>query len=711
MKIDELFAFPLQNPVVIFALVLVIILLSPIILRRLRIPGIIGLILAGVIIGPNGLNILERDSSIVLFGTVGLLYIMFLAGLEIDMIQFKRSRYKSLLFGLLTFSIPQTIGTLIGYYYLNFSLLSSILLASMFASHTLLTYPIVSKLGINRIEAVTVAIGGTLITDTLALFLLSVIVQIHKESITPGFWAGVVFATTIFAVLIFWGIPKLARWFFKVFAREGYSHFLFVLSLVFVSAFLAQLAYLEAIIGAFLAGISLNRLIPGNSSLMNRIEFVGNTLFIPFFLIGTGMIVDLRVFLNSTESIKVALVMIVVATTTKWLAAFFTQKILGYNAAQRQIIFGLSNSQAAATLAAITIGYEIGLLNENVLNGTILMILVTCLIASFATEASGRKLALELNNHPDEFPEKPERILVPVSNPQNIDKLIDLAMLIRDPKLQDPIYALTIVKDAVSADKQIAACKMALGESIKHATAAEANLQLVTRIDINISGAIVRAMHELQITTSIIGWNAKMTTQEKIFGGVFDNILHDSTQTLMVCKILSPLNTLQKINLFIPVHAHYEKGFMQWLKLIKTLCSQAGARLEVNADKETSKYLKKGLSMLQPQIAVSYIETNAPPDIARLSKSLLSNVLYVFVSTRRTSISYHQYLDEIPYELSKYFEAASFIVLYPEQISGAAFESTLRLDEDSMFPYQKSMSIINKLKNLFSTQTTRHNKK
>ncbi len=711
MTIDELLVFPLQNPVLIFALVLVIILLSPIILRKLRIPGIIGLILAGVIVGPNGLNIIERDSSIVLFGTVGLLYIMFLAGLEIDMVQFKRSRYKSLIFGLLTFSIPQTIGTLIGYYYLNFSLLSSILLASMFASHTLLTYPIVSKLGINKIEAVTVAIGGTLITDTLALFLLSIIVQIHKDLITPGFWVGVVIATTIFAVIIFWGIPKLAQWFFRVFAREGYSHFLFVLSLVFLSAFLAQLAYLEAIIGAFLAGIALNRLIPENSTLMNRLEFVGNTLFIPFFLIGTGMIVNLRVFLNSTESIKVALVMIVVATVAKWLAAFFTQKILGYNVAQRQIIFGLSNSQAAATLAAITIGYDLGLLNENVLNGTILMIFVTCLIASFATESSGRKLALEQNNRHDELPEKPERILVPISNPQNIDKLIDLAMLIRDPKLQDPIYALTVVKDAASADAQFASCKTALGDSIKHATAAEAILQLVTRIDINISGAIVRAMHELQITTSIIGWNAKMTTQEKIFGGVFDNILHDSTQTLMVCKLLYPLNTLQRISLFVPLYAQHEKGFLQWLKLIKVLSSQAGARLEVNADQVTSMYIEKGLSLIQPQISASYIETHAPPNIAELSKHLIKNTLYIFVSTRRSSISYHEYLDEIPYELSKYFEPASFIVLYSEQTTGAAFESTLRLDEDSMFPYQRSMSIFNKLKNSLTFKSSRLKKR
>ncbi|MDP2423862.1 MAG: cation:proton antiporter, partial [Bacteroidales bacterium] len=478
---------PLQNPVLIFALVLLIILLSPIVLRKLRIPGIIGLILAGVIIGPNGLNILLRDSSIVLFSTVGLLYIMLLSGLEIDMVQFRRSRHRSIFFGMATFLLPQVLGTMIGYYYLHFNLSTSTLLASMFASHTLITYPIANKLGLVQTEAVTIAIGGTIITNTLSLLILSIIVQLKHNALDISFIMQIILLAGFFGILIFWGVPRLTRWFFNNFAGEGYAHFLFVLVIAFLSASIAQLAKLEPIIGVFLAGIALNRLIPTNSSLMNRIEFVGNTLFIPFFLIGVGMLVDLKVLFQDSEAIKVAVAMTVVATATKWLAAFLTQLVYGYSSTQRRIIFGLTNGQAAATLAAVTIGYNLRLLNENVLNGSLLMILVTCLIASFATESAARKLALELDSNPEQLTEKPERILVPVSNPETVEKLIELAILVKDPMSAEPIYPLTVIQDTNSTDQQIAYCRKLMQHTIKQAAAADTVLQLVTRIDLNIA--------------------------------------------------------------------------------------------------------------------------------------------------------------------------------------------------------------------------------
>jgi Kef-type K+ transport system membrane component KefB len=697
MRLMSIFQLPLEDPVIIFTLVLFIILLSPIILRKLRIPSIIGLIVAGIIIGPNGLNLLLRDSSIILFGTVGLLYIMFLAGLEIDMIQFRRSRLRSIVFGALTFLLPQVIGTLVSHYLLGFNIPTSILLASMFASHTLITYPIVTRLGLTKTEAVTVAIGGTIITNVLSLLILSVIVQISGDNLNNLFWIKITSLSILMGFLIFWGIPKLCRWFFRTFEGEGYSHFLFSLAVVFLSAFLAQIAGLEPIIGAFLAGLALNNLVPQNSPLMNRIEFVGNTLFIPFFLIGVGMLADFRVLFEGTQAIIVALTMIMVATITKWMAAYITRRIFGYTKHEGLVIFGLTNGQAAATLAAITIGFNLGLLNEQVLNGTVLMILITCLIASFATESGGRHMAIAESERISLEKDVHERIMVPISNPKTIENLMDLAILLKDPSIPEPIFPLTIVKDGADVEHQVQQSKKMLEHAVKHASATGTNVKLVTRVDLNIPSGIIRAMKELQITTIIIGWNAKMSAREKIFGSVLDNILQGSTQTLFVCKLLYTINTFQRIRVFMPPLAHYEHGFMNWLQMIKILSQQAGTSLEMTGAPATIAQLKKVLPHKQPFVNPNMLVDEKTPNLKNLSKTAQSGDLFIFISARRTNISYQSYLDDIPYFLSRRFEPFSFIIIFPEQTAKGTYESTLQLDDYSVFPYQKNLSFFNRV--------------
>jgi Kef-type K+ transport system membrane component KefB len=323
--IDELTKLPLEDPILKFLLILFIILVTPIFLNLIRVPHLLGLIIAGAIIGPNGIGLLTRDSSIILSGTAGLLYIMFLAGLEIDMGDFKKNSGKSLVFGLYTFLIPMSIGTLVGVYILNFGIYTSVLLASLFASHTLITYPLVSKLGIAKNQAVNITVGGTMITDTLALLVLAVIVGMTTGEVNAEFWTRLSLSILAFALIVMLVFPLIARWFFKKF-DENVTQYVFVLVMVYIGAVLAELAGIEAIIGAFLAGLSLNRLIPHTSPLMNRIEFVGNAIFIPIFLIGVGMLIDYRVFFNDFETIKVALVISVVATIGKFLAAWLTQK-------------------------------------------------------------------------------------------------------------------------------------------------------------------------------------------------------------------------------------------------------------------------------------------------------------------------------------------------------------------------------------------------
>lgn len=349
---------PLEDPILKFLLILVIILAAPLLLNKLKIPYLLGLIIAGAVIGPHGLNLVLRDSSIILSGTAGLLYIMFLSGLDMDMSDFKKNSWRSLIFGLYTFCVPLGLGILAGYYILGFPIYSSILLAGLFASQTLIAYPIVSKLGISRDKAVTIAVGGTVITDTLALLLLTVIVGMATGNVDETFWWRLSASVLLSIGIILFLFPLLAHWFFKH-CSDSVSQYIFVLAMVFLGAYLAHMAGLEPIIGAFLSGLALNRQIPRTSPLMNRIEFVGNAIFIPFFLIGVGMLIDYRAFFRDWESIEVAMVMIALITLAKFLAAYFTQKTFRLSNDQRTVIFGLSSAHVAATLAAVMVGYNV----------------------------------------------------------------------------------------------------------------------------------------------------------------------------------------------------------------------------------------------------------------------------------------------------------------------------------------------------------------
>src|SRR5690554_3027250 len=429
------FSFPISDPVLKFLIILVVILVIPILSDRLRLPHLLGMILAGVVIGPYGLNLLARDSSIILSGTAGLLYIMFLSGLEIDMNDFRKNIGKSTVLGLYGFFIPMVLGTLAGMYLLDFSPMTSVLLASMFSSHTLITYPIVSKLGITKNKAVNITVGSTLITNILALLVLAVVVGMTTGELEKHFAIKLTISFIVFSSIIMLLFPIIARWFLKRF-NDNVSQYIFVLVMVFMGAVLSELAGIEGIIGAFLAGLALNKLIPRTSPLMNRIDFVGNAIFIPFFLLGVGMLIDYRAFLYDTETLIVALTMSIVATVGKYIPALIVQKSFGFSADQRRLIFGLSNAQAAATLAAVLIGYNIiigqtadgepiRLLSDSILNGTIIMILVTCTIASFETQKGAQRI---VQNESADFEEKEvdpdEKLLIPVSNPETVDELI-----------------------------------------------------------------------------------------------------------------------------------------------------------------------------------------------------------------------------------------------------------------------------------------------
>jgi Kef-type K+ transport system membrane component KefB len=672
------FSLPLKNPVIIFSLVLFIILFAPLLLNKLKIPHIIGLILAGVVIGPYGLNLLLRDSSIVLFGTVGLIYIMFTAGLEIDLEEFKKNRITSLVFGLYTFTVPIIAGTFAAYYLLGFELPASILLGSMLASHTLLAYPIASRYGVSRIRAVTLTIGGTIITDILALLVLAAIVGMQKGEITTAFWIQLLVYSLVFGAIVFLVFPIIARWFFKNF-NDSISQYIFVLAIVFLGSFLAEAAGLEAIIGAFLSGLAINRFIPHSSPLMNRIDFVGNALFIPFFLIGVGMLVDFSVLFKGIGALKVASVMIIVAVAGKYIAALLMQKTYNLSTDERQIIFGLSNARVGATLAVVLVGYNvilgetaagepIRLLNEDVLNGAILMILVTCTISSFIVEKSSRNISLRESAKHDAQEENKEKMLISVAYAETVHDLVDIALLLMPHKFNSPLYALHVVDESDISGKEQSAGKKMLEMAVKHAAATDNTIVPLTRFDVNISNGIIYTIKEHKITDSIIGLHHLAEEGKSFFGPVIENILQSCRETIYIYKSVQPVNTLKRIIVTVPSNAEFEQGFLHWFRRLQTMSKAIGLPLNIYANQPTIKILKDTNSANPSPLAIEFNVFDNWDDFLIFSREVKKDDLFVIVSSRRGGISYMPQIDKLPEYLVKYFKLNSYMIIYPEQI-------------------------------------------
>lgn len=666
------FHLPVTDPTWIFFLVLVIILFAPIVLERLRIPHIIGMILAGVVIGEHGFNILARDSSFELFGKVGLYYIMFLAGLEMNMEDFKSIRVKATVLGLLAFIFPLGIGIWTNLHLLGYSLATSVLLASMYASHTLIAYPIVIRYGINRQRAVSIAVGGTAVTDTLTLLVLAVVGGMYKGETSEMFWIWLVLKVVVLSVVIMYAFPRIGRWFFRRYS-DNVVQYIFVMAMVFLGAGLMEFVGMEGILGAFLAGLVLNRLIPHVSPLMSHLEFVGNALFIPYFLIGVGMLIDVNVLFGHIDSVKVAVVMIIVALLGKWIASWLTQKIYKMRALERELMFGLSNAQAAATLAAVLVGYNIilpngeRLLNEDVLNGTILLILVTCVVSSFITEHAAKRIAMDDAEVSDEKAQEKEKFLIPVANPETLESLISLAMVVRDEKQPDNLVALNVINDNNGSVKQEMRGKRSLERAAQIAASTSVRLKTVSRFDLNITTGILHTAKEYEATNIIIGLHCKMSIVDSFFGNLTENLLKNTYLQVMVARFLIPVNTLRRIIVAVPPKAEFEHGFMKWITHMCRMSSQLGCRVHFYAHPQTLGYIRGYIQKKHKDTRVAYSELEDWDDLLLLTGQVNYDHLLVIISARRGSISYDSAFERLPMQISKYFNNNSIMLLYPEQ--------------------------------------------
>ena len=666
--LTEHFAIPFTNPVLIFALLLLIVLVSPLLLKRLNVPSIIGLIVAGVIVGPHGLNLISDNAGVSMFSSIGLLYIMFIVGLELDLNEFKANRNKSLVFGFFTFMIPLIVGYPVCRYLLGYDVYASFLTASMFSTHTLVTYPIVSRMGVSKNQAVAITVGGTILTDTAVLIILAIVINSSMGMFNLQFLLKLFASLVVFSAIVFFLIPIIAKWFFEKMESEKYSHYIFVVFIVFLCGFLAELGGIEPIIGAFAAGLALNKLIPHSSALMNRIEFIGNSLFIPIFLISVGMLVDISVIFKGHQAIYIAAVLSVVALVGKWLGAFFTQKVFKYSVDQRNLIFGLSSSHAAATLAVILVGFKAGIIDEYILNGTIILILFTCIVASFVTQKSAKKIAIseEIDEIiPSELEHySQEKILVPIADMANVGKHIELAILLKDKKSVNSISLLGVVPNNEQAEKNIISLKKSLQEQVSDAVAADLVVDVIATIDHNAASGIVRTSRETMSDIVILGWPGKVGLLEKLVGDKVDLIIKNMDKNLFICHLEKKMISHKRILVVSPPLAEKELGFDLWVNKVVQLSQELSLPVIHIGHPETQRLIASQKKLKANFIFREFDNWNDP---LACGDEIKEDDIFIFISAHTGYISHIPVLDNMPTRIERRFPDITRIVIFPKR--------------------------------------------
>jgi len=642
-------------------------------LNKLKIPHIIGMILAGVLIGEHGLNLLVRDDSFELFGQVGLLYIMFLAGLELDMDGMIKNRSKSIIFGLLTFLIPFVITIVCCMYVIDYSFWVSTLIGAIFGAHTLLAYTIVGRYGQTKHPSVVISIGGTVIALFVSLIVLAGIAGHFSPEDGFSYWLKFIGKFIVYMGIVIYGFPRLTKWFFERY-EDNILQYIYILALLFLSAALAEIAGLEGIFGAFMAGLVINPMIPHLSPLMNRIEFVGNALFIPYFLIGVGMMINLRLLFVDPATLWVIIFLVIIATGTKWLAAWAGQKLFRFNSASRMMFFGMTNAHAACALAMLLVGTHIEvapgqmLIGDNILNAMIILILVSSIISSLATENAARRLALAdqskagINRGTEE-----QRILIAYSNPQTVEPLTQLAILLHQPNDRKELIGLHVSSDTSKDPRKRLTAKHILDKATKMAAAVDIPMSTLNRVSTNIITGVVHTTTEFNASDILIGLHQKSKMSDRFWGNFTDNLLSRVPRQIMVVRPVNTINNISQIVVFVPAQAQFEHGFSKWIDRLVSISEQLSSKVRMYLVEETKNSIELYLKKTHPDFKPSFHLFTKWSELYNREGIIKENELMVIISARKGSLSYDSSFEEIPEQIDRYLKKASLIILYPEQ--------------------------------------------
>ena len=665
--------FPITDPTLIFFVVLLMILLSPIIMGRLRIPHIIGMVLAGVLVGKYGLNILERDASFELFGRVGLYYIMFLAGLEMDMEGLKKNRNRVMIFGMLTFLVPFAMTYFMGVSLLGYIPLASLLLAAIMASNTLIAYPIVGRYGLTRHTSSTLSVGSSMMALFMALIVMASIVNSFHGNGGILFWLLFILKFVAYCVGLIMVIPRVTRWFLRRYS-DAVMQFIFILAVVFLSAALSDAVGLEGIFGAFMSGLILNRFVPKVSPLMNRIEFTGNALFIPYFLIGVGMLINVRLLFAGSKILWVVFCIVFFGTLGKAVAAYLAARIFRMSWLAGHMMFGLTSAHAAGAIAMVMVGRRLEvapgqyLFGDEVLNGIVIMILFTCVISTAITERAAQRLRLQEKEDQNMMKNlDDEKILIPVKYPEYSDNLITMATLMRNPRLKRELVALNVVYDDVNMRHNQAEGQRLLDHLCHLASASDVPMVTQVRVAANIANGIKHAFKEFQASEILMGLHFHKEINRSFWGEFTRSLYNGLSRQIIVTRILQPLNTIRRIQVAIPSRAEFEPGFYRWLERLARMAGNLECRIAFHGRNETLQLVNEFIRNRFPSVRAEYEEMAHWKDLPTLGAQVREDHLFVIVTARKGTISYKTAMERLPEELNKFIKGKTIMIIFPDQ--------------------------------------------
>ena len=678
--------FPITSPTLIFFVVLLIILLAPIIMGKLRIPHIIGMVLAGVLIGEHGLNILERDHSFELFGKVGLLYIMFLAGLEMDMESVKKNSKRILLFGMLTWLIPLILTFFMSSWLLGYSYTASFLLGCIMASNTLIAYPIISRYGLQRHSSVMLSVGGSMLSIFLALMMLAGLSASYGEDTGIGFWLLFLLKFILFCAACIVFIPRMVRYFLRRYS-DAVMQFIFVLAVMFLSAALSEAIGVEGIVGAFIAGLILNRYIPHVSPLMNRIEFTGNAIFIPYFLIGVGMLINVGTLFEGWRMLFVVVLIAFFGTFGKALAAYISSILFRLSKAEGHMMFGLTCAHAAGAIAMVMVGMRLEvspgvfLVNNEMLNGVVIMILITCIISTMITQKAAQDIILSTQSRTisgtsaDIHKANDEKILLCVKYPEIAPQLLELAIMMRNQKLNRGLIALNVVYDDNNAATHREQGLRLLERLQQRASAADIQMQTQVRLATNIANGIKHAFREFGCSEIIMGMHVHTDVNPKFWGEFLQSLYNGLNRQIVLTRFVQPLNTLRRIQVAVPSRAEFEPGFHRWLERLARMAGNLDCRIQFHGRNESLELIREYINNHHPSVRAEYTFMAHWNELPRLAENIREDHMFVVITARKGTISYKTALERLPKELMQHFAGKNLMILFPDQHGSQKEES------------------------------------
>ena len=688
--------FPITNPTLIFLVVLLVILAAPIVMGKLRIPHIIGMVLAGVMLGKYGFDILERDKSFEILGKVGLYYILFLASLEMDMEGLKKNMRRIGIFGMLTFLIPASMMYLVGIFILQYHHSTSLLLSCIMASNTLIAYPIVARYGLQRKPSVTLSVGGSMLSLLLSLVVLAALEAAQDKTVDILFWFLFLAKFIVYCTIVILIIPRLSRWFLRRYS-DAVMQYIFVMSMMFMSAALSEAVGIDGIFGAFMAGLILNRYIPRLSALMNRIEFIGNALFIPYFLIGVGMLINVRLLFDGGNIIWIVLCFVFFGTFGKAVAAYVACIGFRMPLSSGHMTFGLTCAHAAGAIAMVMVGMEteiapgISMVNDDILNGVVMMILFTCVISTIITEQSAQRIVLrDKDIVPDNGGRNDdEKFLIPVKYPEYANNLINLGILMRNTKLNRGLVALNVVYDDENMRVNQEKGQRLLEQVTLYAAGSDVRMQTQVRIAANIANGIKHAFKEFRASEIIIGMHTHKEVSPKFWGEFHQSLFNGLSRQIIMARIMQPLNTVRRIQVCVPSRAQFEAGFYRWLERLSRLADNLECRINFHGRKDTLELIAEYAHNRHPNMRADYTEMLHWNELPKLAGTIAKDHIFVVVTARKGTISYKNAMDRLPDELTRYYSGTSMMIIFPDQFGDAmdkmTFSQPQHTEEESAY--------------------------